>query len=225
MLRVLRHTLRIVRKARALAALFPTVRGEVLAATLTQPEKWWYLSELAQFIQTTPSSLQRELKALVAGGILQQRRDGTRTYLKAETRSPLFPELRGLIEKTAGLLPTLQQTLESFRSRIQCAFVYGSVARIEEHALSDVDLMVIGSVGLADLAPALRETESQIGREINVTNYSTGEFHEKVAAKDHFLTGVLRGSKEFVQGNQRDLDEIIGRPRRSASSDVETRAR
>ncbi len=207
-----------------LATLFPTLRGELLAATLTRSDKWWYLSELAEFLQTTPSSLQRELKALVAGGILQQRRDGTRTYFKAETRSPLFRELRGLIEKTAGLLPTLQQALQSFRSRIECAFVYGSVARNEEHTLSDVDLMVIGSVGLADLAPALRKTESQIGREINVTSYSAGEFRKNATAKDHFLTDVLRGSKEFVQGNQRDLDEIISRPRRSTSSNVDKRA-
>ena len=214
-----------MRKHRMLATLFPTLRGELLAATLTRPDKWWYLSELAEFLQTTPSSLQRELKALVAGGILQRRRDGTRAYFKAETRSPLFPELRGLIEKTAGLLPTLQQALEPFRSRIDCAFVYGSVARAEEHALSDVDVMVIGGVGLADLAPALRKAESQIGREINVTSYSAREFRKKARSKDHFLTGVLRGSKEFVQGNQRDLDEIVGRPRRSASSDVERRAR
>ena len=224
-IRIMRNNLRIVRKSRTLATLFPTLRGELLAATLTRPDKWWYLSELAEFLRTTPSSLQRELKALVAGGILQQRREGTRAYFKAETRSPLFPELRGLIEKTAGLLPTLQQALEPFRSRIDCVFVYGSVARTEEHALSDVDLMVIGGVGLADLAPALRKAEGQIGREINVTSYSAQEFRKKVTAKDHFLTEVLRGSKEFVQGNQRDLDEIIGRPRRSASSDVEKRAR
>jgi len=40
-----------MRKPRALATLFPTVRGDVLAATLNQPDKWWYLSELAQFLQ------------------------------------------------------------------------------------------------------------------------------------------------------------------------------
>jgi predicted nucleotidyltransferase len=214
-----------MRKARALATLFPTVRGELLAATLTRPDKWWYLSELAAYLHTTPSSLQRELKALVAGGILQQRRDGTRTYFKAETRSPLFPELRGLLEKTAGLLPTLQQTLEPFQSRIDCAFVYGSVARAEEHALSDVDLMVIGDVGVADLAPALRKAEGQIGREINVTSYSAREFRKKANGKDHFLIEVLDGPKEFVQGTQRDLDEIVGRQGRSASSHVEKRGR
>ncbi len=65
-----------MRKSRALATLFPTMRGDVLAATLNQPDKWWYLSELTQFLKTTPSSLQRELKALVDGGILAQCREG-----------------------------------------------------------------------------------------------------------------------------------------------------
>ena len=214
-----------MRKPRALATLFPTLRGEVLAATLTQPDKWWYLSELAKFLGITPSSLQRELKALVDGGILQQRREGTRTYFKAETRSPLFPELRSLIEKTAGVLPTLQEALQPFQDRIDCAFVYGSLARSEEHALSDVDLMVVGGVGLAELAPALRKAEGRLGREVNVTSYSAREFRNKVAAKHHFLSEVLRGRKEFVKGDERDLDELVGKPRRSAPSDVEKRAR
>jgi predicted nucleotidyltransferase len=214
-----------MRNTTALAALFPTVRGDVLAATLTQPDKWWYLSELAQFLRTTPSSLQRELKTLVDSGILERRREGTRAYFKAETRSPLFPELRGLLEKTAGLLPTLRQALEPFQARIDCAFVYGSVARSQEHALSDVDVLVIGGVGLADLAPALRTAEGRLGREVNVTSYSGPEFRQKVVAKDHFLSAILRGPKEFLRGSQRDLDEIIGKPRRSTSSNVEKRAR
>jgi predicted nucleotidyltransferase len=209
----------------ALAALFPTVRGDVLAATLTQPEKWWYLSELAGFLGTTPSSLQRELKALVDGGILQTRREGTRAYFKADTRSPLFPELRGLIDKMAGAVPTLREVLRPLETRIACAFVYGSVARGEEHALSDVDLLVVGEVGLADLTPPLRRAEARLGREVNVTNYSRREFRKKAAAKDHFLSAVLRGPKTFVTGEQRDVDAIIGKPRRPAPSDVETRTR
>jgi predicted nucleotidyltransferase len=211
----MRNNVRSMRKTAALAALFPTLRGDVLAATHTQPEKWWYLSELAQFLGTSPSSLQRDLKALVDAGILQQRREGRRTYFRAETRSPLFPDLRGLLDKTAGIVPTLELTLEPFRDRIACAFVYGSVARREEHAQSDIDLLVIGAVGLADLAPALRLAEARLGREVNVTSYSTREFRRRVAAKDHFLTEVLRGPKGFVKGLERDLDALVGKPRRS----------
>jgi predicted nucleotidyltransferase len=217
----MRNNIRTVRKPRALAALFPTIRGEVLAATLTRPDTWWYLSELAAFLKTTPSSLQRELKGLVAGGILQQRREGTRTYYRADVRSPLFPHLRSLLERTVGLLPTLRQMLEPFRTRIDCALVYGSMARREEHGGSDVDLLVVGSVGLAALAPALRKAESRLGRDINVTSYSAREFREKLAAKDHFLSAILRGPKEFVRGDQHVLDALVGKPRRPPPSDVE----
>lgn len=209
-LRYLRNNLRIMRKARPLEVLFPSVREGILSAAFTRPEKWWYLSELAEHLHTSPSSLQRELSALVSGGILQQRREGVRTYFKAEERSPTFHDLRNLFEKTAGVIPTLREMLEPFESRIFCAFLYGSLARGTESAISDVDLMVIGKVGVADLTPALRKGEARLGREINITNYSVSEFGKKVASKDHFLVSVLRGPKEFVKGSQDDLDKIVG---------------
>ena len=195
----------------ALDSLFPTVRQGVLAATLTQPEKWWYLSELADFLHTRPSSLQRELCSLQQSGILQQRKDGRRSYFKAETRSPIFRELRSIFEKTVGLIPTLRAALRPFESKIVCAFVYGSIARREESATSDVDLMVIGNVGLGDLAPSLRKAEKRLGREVNVTNYSETEFRNKITEGDHFLKTVLKGSLQFVKAERRDLDAVAGK--------------
>ena len=194
-----------------LDSLFATVRQGVLAATLTRPEKWWYLSELAEFLHTRPSSLQRELRSLQQSGILQQRKDGRRIYFKAETRSPIFPELRGIFEKTAGLIPMLRAVLKPFAENIACAFVYGSIARREEHATSDVDLMIIGKIGIGDLAASLRKAEKRLGREVNVTHYSVDEFRKKVADGDHFLSNVLKNQLQFVKGEQRDLDAIAGK--------------
>jgi len=208
----MRNNTRIMRRTTpALDSLFPSVRQGVLAATLTQPEKWWYLSELAGFLHTRPSSLQRELRSLEQSGILQMRKDGRRTYFKAEARSPIFRELQSIFEKTVGLIPTLRDAFRPFAEKIVCAFVYGSIARHQERATSDVDLMVIGTVGLADLAPSLREAEKRLGREVNVTNYSIEEFRKKAEEGDHFLTTVLKGSVQFVKGEQRDLDAIAGK--------------
>src|SRR5258708_7598766 len=97
--------------------------------------------------------------------------------------------------------PTSRRTPDR-RSFPTCAFVYGSVARREEHARSDIDLLVVGDAGLADLTPALRKAEARLGREVNVTSYSAAEFRRKAAAKEHFLSEVLRGPKQFVKGNQ-----------------------
>jgi predicted nucleotidyltransferase len=212
-----------MRNSSILDSLFPRVRQGILAATLTRPDKWWYLSELADSVRTSPSSLQRELSALVQSGILEQRRDGRRVYFKAETRSPVFVDLRGLLEKTAGLVPTLQNLLRPFEDEISAAFVYGSIARKEEHATSDIDLMAIGSVGLAELSPGLRKAEKQLGREINVTNYSVREFRRKIRRHDHFLTGVLKSGIQFVIGEQNDLDAVARPERRQASQNVERR--
>jgi predicted nucleotidyltransferase len=209
-LRNMRNNIRNMRNSSVLTALFPQVRQGVFAATLGQPDKWWYLSELADRLGTTPSSLQRELPSLVASGILAHRREGTRAYFKAETQSPVFKDLQQLFEKTAGLAPMMEQILKLFGNKIRCAFVYGSVARNREHATSDVDVMIIGSAGLADLSPALRKAEERLGREVNVTAYSSEEFRGKIKSRDHFLTAVLRGRKQFVKGGQSDLDEIVG---------------
>lgn len=200
-----------MRNPSVLSSLFPHVRQGVLATTLTQPDKWWYLSELADRLGTSPSSLQRELSSLVASGILVHRREGTRAYFKAETQSPVFRDLQQLFKKTVGLAPILEQMLKPFGIKIQCAFIYGSVARSREQAMSDVDLMVIGSTGLADLSPSLRKAEERLGREVNVTVYSPEELREKVKSRDHFLTAVLRRRRKFVKGGQSDLDKIIGK--------------
>jgi predicted nucleotidyltransferase len=171
----MRNNIRIMRNSSVLTALFPQVRQGVLAATLGQPDKWWYLSELAGRLGTSPSSLQRELSSLVASGILVHRREGTRAYFK------------------------------------ESAFIYGSVARSREHAMSDVDVMVIGRAGLADLSPALRKAEERLCREVNVTAYSPEKFREKIKSGGHFLAAVLRGRKQFLKGGQSDLDELVGK--------------
>src|SRR5215813_13177005 len=133
-----------MRKYRALDALFPRIRQAILVATVLHPDRWWYLSDLAKHLGVRPSSLQRELATLVEAGILQRREDGNRVYFQANPDCPFLSELQGLLVKTAGIVDVLRETLAPFAKRIDWAFIYGSVARAEELASSDVDLMIIG---------------------------------------------------------------------------------
>jgi len=153
-----------MRKSPALDAFFPRIRQALLAATVLHPERWWYLSDLAKHLGVRPSSLQRELAALVEAGILNRRQDGNRVYFQANPDCPFLPDLQGLLVKTVGVVDILREALSRFATRIDWAFVYGSIARAEELASSDVDLMLIGQVGLAELTPALRRAEAQLGR-------------------------------------------------------------
>jgi predicted nucleotidyltransferase len=194
-----------------LDALFPTIRAGVLSATLLQPEHWWFMTELARQMGVTPSTLQRELEALVESGILLRRQDGRRIYYKANTESPVFPEMKGLIEKTPGIVPALKAELKRFDDRTELALLYGSIARGEEKPGSDVDLMIVGSLKQIDLLSALRKLESRFRREVNVTLFSSEEFHRKLAARDHFLEAVLKGKTISLKGALDELEETASR--------------
>jgi DNA-binding transcriptional ArsR family regulator len=200
-----------MRNIRSLDALLPKTRQGILAAMLVRPEKAWYVSELARRMGVPSSSLQRELQDLTEAGILKTHRQGRMAYYQANTDSPLFPELRGLFLKTAGLVDVLADALEPLNEKLRIAFVYGSIASGDEQSDSDIDLMVLGTISPLELALPLRKARELLGREINPTIYSPAEFDIKRRAQDHFLTHVLDKPKLFVLGNQNDLAETIKR--------------
>ena len=158
-----------MRTSPASQALFPAVRRALLATLLLQPEREWYVRDLAKHLGVRPSSLTRELRNLVAGGILHRREDGNRVYYRPEPACPFLAELRGLMLKTAGLVEVLREVLDPFESRIVSAFVYGSIARSEEYADSDIDLMVIGETGRFELTKALQKATRRLARPVNAT--------------------------------------------------------
>lgn len=195
-----------MRNVRSIDALLPKTRQGILAAAMVQPKKAWYASELARRMGVPPSSLQRELRDLEQAGILKTHRQGRMAYYRANVDSPLFPELRGLMLKTAGLVDVLADALKPLARKLRIAFVYGSLANGSEQSDSDIDLMVVGSVSPIDLAVALRKARELLGRDVNPTVYTALEFAKKRAANDHFLTRVLRKPKLFVLGNRDDLE-------------------
>lgn len=199
-----------MRNSNTLDALFPKTRQGILAATFVQPEKAWYVSELARRMGIPPSSLQRELRDLEKAGILTTNRQGRMVFYQANTSSPVFSELRGLMVKTAGLADVLADALEPIAPMLRVAFVYGSIASGSEQTDSDIDLMIVGTVSPLDLAVLLRRVRDLLGREINPRVYTPAEFVKKRARRDHFLTRVLEKPKLFVLGNNDDLERVAG---------------
>lgn len=176
-----------MRNQAPLDALLPKTRQGLLAATLVQPERSWYVSELARRLGVPSSSLQRELRDLTGAGILKSHRQGRMVYYQANAQSPLFSDLRGLLLKTVGLVDVVADALRPLTPKISLAFIFGSIASGQERSDSDIDLMVIGDVSPVELAVPLRHARKLLGREINPTVYSRIEFAKKRGARDHFL--------------------------------------
>lgn len=194
-----------------LDALLPRTRQHLLSAILLQPEHSWYLSELARRLQVPPSSLQRELSQFVEAGIVTRRHDGNRVYFQADRACPVFPELSQILTKTVGLVDVVRSALMPLNSKIDLAFIYGSIASGRERSSSDVDLMVIGRIHLSDLAVVLRSLEEQLGRSVNPSVYTSEEFLKRLGEKNHFLHSVLKTELLFVLGEADDLARFAER--------------
>jgi predicted nucleotidyltransferase len=204
-----------MRKSPLLSALLSEPAQAILTATLMHPEKWWYLSHLARHVGLRPSSLQRDLARLVDAGILRRRAEGNRVYFRADDSSPVFPELQGLVIKTSGVIEVLGAALEPFKRRIRSAFVFGSIAAGRERSRSDIDLNIVGTVDLPELAPAIRRAEDQLERPIALVHHTPDEFTSKVV-RSHFLKEILSQPKLFIIGSEHELEQIArngkGRP-------------
>src|SRR5208337_4773 len=200
-----------MRTASSVDALFPRTRQAILGATFGDPRRWWYMRELARHLRRTASSLQRELASLVRGGILLQKREGKHVYFQAATESPFFQELQGLILKTVGLADVIRDALKPLADRIEWSFIYGPMARYAEHSASDVDLMIIGRVGLAEVSSPLRKAERRLDRCVNPTTYTADEFAAKVKSNHHFITTVMRSKKLFILGDSREFGRTFGK--------------
>ncbi len=188
-----------------LDALFPRTRQNILAALLLSPERRWYLSDLAQHLKVTPSSLQRELVSLTEAEVVCREADGKRVYFWANPDFPLLPELQSIFAKTVGLADRVRETLAPFGDEIEFAFIFGSVARGERTAQSDIDVLITGSVGMAKLALPLRDLERTLQLPINVSHYTSAEFRDKRRQGNHFLDTVLREQKIFLKGSEHEL--------------------
>jgi len=152
-------------------------------------------------------TIQSELKKLVDLGLVIKRRDGNRLYFRADTDHPLYPDIRSIVLKTSGLADVLKNAFHD-EPTIQAAFVFGSIATGREKAASDVDLMVIGRIGLRKLTKLLSGVTENIGREINPHVLTPTEWLNRKREDDHFINRVMDAPKLFVIGNEHDLENV-----------------
>ena len=172
------------------AVLLGRTRLAILALLLDHPERRLYLRQIVRLTGAAQGGVQRELSFLVRVGILSKTREGNLAYFQANRTAPVFEELRGLVRKTAGIPELLRTALLPLSPSIGRAFVYGSVARGEEGASSDIDLMVIGDVSFFDVVAAVSPLQETLGREVNPTVFDSAEYGRRLKAKDPFLTRI-----------------------------------
>jgi Sugar-specific transcriptional regulator TrmB./Nucleotidyltransferase domain. len=193
---------------RLVEILSSRARAEIFRLLFSGIKEELHVREIERRSGLNESTIRQELSKLKRLDLVHSRRDSNRIYYCAKTENPLYPEIRNLVLKTSGLSDVLKHALKD--KRIRVAFVFGSVASGKEKAGSDVDLMVIGRLGLRDLSGLLSGIEEKIGREVNPHVLHEDEFRKRVRSKEHFVSSVMESSKIFIIGSRDEL-EAMGR--------------
>jgi predicted nucleotidyltransferase len=127
-----------------------------------------------------------------------------------------LPALRALVDarerRKLGVPREMRilRALSAVRDRIKVMFIFGSYARGEQDADSDIDLLIIGDVSLRELTPGLKQAEHEMGRQVNIAVYSEKEWRERRLDGNPFVTDVLKGQKVFIIGGPDELGAVGG---------------
>lgn len=191
------------------AALFAT---PTLAALLTifvaHPEHHFMQKELVAASGSSLYLVQRELKRLEIAGLISRRTRGRQVEYWANTTHPAFAGLKSALMNTLGLGDRLREVLRDIEG-ISLAFVFGSVASGAEGPESDLDLFVVGEVGLRELAERVMPVVRDLGREPNIVALTAEELCKRVQSDQNFVRTVIEGQKLWLVGDDGQLAAIL----------------
>jgi predicted nucleotidyltransferase len=193
------------------ASLFGKGRRNVLAALFANPQREMYLRQIIAAVGTGAGQVQRELENLHGAGLVLRERRGKQVYYRPDPQAPIFEELKGIVLKTFGVADALREALSPHASKIDSAFIYGSVASQRDTAASDIDLLVVSDrVATSNLAVGLASVESRLKRRVSLVVYGRKEFRQRMRERHHFVTKVLERPKIMLIGDEHGLARLAG---------------
>ena len=150
--------------------------------------------------------MQRELARLTGAGLVTVEAIGRQKFYRANPAASVFSELRALVLKTSGLADQLRAALAPRAGDIRIAFIFGSVAKRQDTATSDIDLLVISDrLAYGELFTLLEPVSAVIGRQVNPTLYPSSEFEARRTDGNSFMTRILEQPKIWILGDENEL--------------------
>lgn len=187
-------------------ALFTGTQQRVLGLLFGQPDRSFYATELISLAGVGSGAVQRELARLAQSGLVTVKPLGNQKHYQANPASPIYSELCGVVRKTVGLAEPLRAALALLAPQIKAAFVYGSIAKQEDTASSDIDLMLVSdTLTFGDAILALQAATEQLGREVNPNIFTPQDFAKRLKEGGSFVSRVMAQPKIWLIGGPDDL--------------------
>lgn len=177
-------------------ALFSKTQQKVLGLLFTKPDQSFFTNEIVRWAGLGKGTVMRELEKLHAAGLISRVQIGNQSHYQADPGCPIYADIAAIVRKTFGIGDTLKVALTPLASQITQGFIYGSIAKGEATASSDVDLMLVGDeLSYSEVMDLLAPAEEMLGRTINPTLYTAQDFAAKLEAGNHFLQRVMEQAR------------------------------
>lgn len=179
-------------------------RVKLLNLYFQDPSKMYHVRDLVRRIDEEINAVRRELMHLEKHGLVSKETRGNRLYYSLRKDYSLYDDLLRLIAKTSGLGGNILKNRAKL-GKIKFAMLSGRFARGFSGEVDDVDLLVVGTVVLPELALLVRNEEARRETEINYTVMTSEEFEFRKKRNDPFIQKILSGSRLMLIGDEEDL--------------------
>ena len=177
------------------ASLFSRTRRSVLRELVLSGKESVHLRELARRAGLDPKGVKRELVNLCGSGIVIEKKSGNQKMYSLNEDSPIFIELKILIQKTVGIADLLRVALMPFNKRINLAYIYGSYAKGTDDSESDIDLLVVSDLSLKEISGVISEVSRKLSRVVNPIVLGLSEYNKKKSDDEGFIKRISSGEK------------------------------
>lgn len=191
--------------------LFGKTRAGILREIFLNPDKRVSFNELVRRTGSGDGAVARELKNLLAAGLIAEEREGNHRFLRAARQCPVYAELKAFVSKAAGAPRLIREALHGLGDGIEVAFVFGSLASGHERPDSDLDLFVIGSTGYSTVSERLHVVEKRLGRRVQILYFDPKSQVDRASLRKPSMQALLLRPKRFVIGSDTELRRFVSK--------------
>lgn len=164
-----------------------------------------HVREIVRKVDEEINAVRRELAHLEKAGIVSKEHRANRLFYTFRRDYPLYEDLLRLINKTAGLGGDIVRNKPKL-GKVKYALISGRFIKgLPKKSSTDVDLLLVGTIVLPELANLVKTEESRRGVELNYTVMTEEEFEFRKSRKDPFVLSILSASRLVIIGDEEEL--------------------
>lgn len=176
-------------------------RYQALRCLYESPGRTFRVRELAGEAGVDPGNASRWLRRWADVGLLETSTERGQTVYRASS-DPALQSLRTLLQQDGETARLVREALERFEDSVAAAAIFGSTARGEANAASDIDLLLIADGTSRLKAQAhFKNVGRQLGRPVNVLLYTPQEWRKAREKGDTLVHDILSRDLIALKGD------------------------